>query len=102
MQLTLVRHATLRLGYAGRCLLVDPMLDPAGARPPIDGTPNQQRNPLVELPVPPAEVVEGVDAVLVTHLHQDHLDPTAIDVLPKRLTVLCQPEDVERLRGHGF
>src|SRR4051794_39448031 len=102
MRLTLVRHATLLLEYAGSRLVVDPMLDPAGARPPIDSTPNQQRNPLVDLPAPAADVVEGLEAVLVTHLHQDHLDPTAIELLDKKLPLVCQREDVERLEGHGF
>jgi L-ascorbate metabolism protein UlaG (beta-lactamase superfamily) len=102
MHLRLIRNATLRLEVDGRQLLVDPMLDPAGARPPVEDTENDRRNPLVELPEPPEVVVEGVDAVLLTHMHQDHFDPTAVALLPKDLPLLCQPEDVERLRAHGF
>ena len=102
MHLRLIRNATLRLEVAGLHLLVDPMLDPAGARPPVPDTENDRRNPLVELPEPPEVVVEGVDAVLVTHLHQDHFDATAARLLPKDVPLLCQPEDVERLRAHGF
>jgi L-ascorbate metabolism protein UlaG (beta-lactamase superfamily) len=102
MHLRLIRHATLRLEVDGRKLLVDPMLDPAGKRPPVEGTENDRRNPLVELPEPPEVVVEGVDAALVTHLHQDHFDSTAAALLPKDLPLLCQPEDVERLRAQGF
>jgi L-ascorbate metabolism protein UlaG (beta-lactamase superfamily) len=102
MHLRLIRNATLRLEVGGRQLLVDPMLDPAGARPPIEDTDNDRRNPLVELPEPPEVVVEGVDAVLVTHLHKDHFDATAAELLPKDVPLLCQPEDVERLRAHGF
>jgi len=52
MRLRLIRHATLIVELAGRCILVDPMLDPAGARPPVENTPNDRRNPLVELPEP--------------------------------------------------
>ena len=37
MRLRLIRHATLELDYAGRRLLLDPMLDPAGARGPVAG-----------------------------------------------------------------
>ena len=102
MHLRLIRHATLRLEVAGRRLLVDPMLDPAGARPPVEDTENDRRNPLVELPEPPEVVVEGIDAVLVTHLHRDHFDETAAALLPKDVPLLCQPEDVERLRARGF
>ena len=83
-------------------LLVDPMLDPAGARPPVEDTENDRRNPLVELPEPAEVVVAGLDAVLVTHLHSDHFDATAAELLPKAVPVLCQPEDAERLRAHGF
>jgi L-ascorbate metabolism protein UlaG (beta-lactamase superfamily) len=102
MHLRLIRNATLRLEVDGRQLLVDPMLDPAGARPPVENTENDRRNPLVELPEPAEVVVEGVDAVLVTHLHRDHFDATAARLLPRDVPLLCQPEDVERLRGHGF
>jgi L-ascorbate metabolism protein UlaG (beta-lactamase superfamily) len=102
MHLRLIRHATLRLEVDGRQLLVDPMLDPAGARPPVPDTENDRRNPLVELPEPPEVVVEGIDAVLVTHLHEDHFDATAARLLPRDVPVLCQPEDVERLRAHGL
>jgi L-ascorbate metabolism protein UlaG (beta-lactamase superfamily) len=102
MRLRLIRHATLLVKAAGRCVLVDPMLDPAGARPPVEDTPNPVPNPLVELPEPAEVVVKGLDAVLVTHLHRDHLDDTAIRLLPKDVPVFCQPEDAETLRGHGF
>jgi L-ascorbate metabolism protein UlaG (beta-lactamase superfamily) len=78
------------------------MLDDAGARPPIAGTENDRRNPLVPLPLPAAEVVVGVDAVLVTHLHADHLDETALSVLPPSLPLFCQPEDAPELRRRGF
>jgi L-ascorbate metabolism protein UlaG (beta-lactamase superfamily) len=102
MDLTLVRNATLRLEMGGRRLLVDPMLDPAGARPAIAGTPEPRPNPLVELPRPAAELLAGVDAVLVTHLHADHLDDTAVRELDPRLPVACQPPDEPVLRERGF
>ena len=63
MRLTLVRSATVILELRGRRILVDPMLDDAGARPPIDGTANPVRNPTVPLPFPAEDVVRGLDAV---------------------------------------
>jgi L-ascorbate metabolism protein UlaG (beta-lactamase superfamily) len=102
MRLRLIRNATLRVRVAERCLLVDPMLDPAGARPPVEDTADPRRNPTVELPEPAEVVVTGLDAALVTHLHRDHLDDTAIELLPPDLPVFAQPEDVEALRDHGF
>jgi L-ascorbate metabolism protein UlaG (beta-lactamase superfamily) len=104
VNLRLIRHATLLVELAGQRLLVDPQLDPAGARDAIAGTPQPRRNPLVDLPVPAEDVVRDVDAVLVTHLHVDHLDDTAVELLRGRadLPVLCQPEDAETLRERGL
>src|SRR3954447_16332987 len=102
MRLTLVRHATLALDFGGLRLIVDPMLADPAARPPVASTPNERRNPLVPLPVAPAALVEGLDAVVVTHLHADHFDDGAAAALPREVPVFSQPEDVETLRGHGF
>ena len=102
MNITLVRNATLILETPAGRLLVDPMLDPAGARPPIEDTANPVRNPTVELPFPAEQVVEGLAAVLVTHRHEDHLDDTAVRLLPRDLPVFCQPEDEAALRDLGL
>src|SRR4051794_40909954 len=78
------------------------MLRPAGSSPPVENTPNQRPNPLVELPLPAAEVVAGVDLCIVTHLHSDHFDDAADAVLPRELPLLTQPESADALRGRGF
>lgn len=96
--LRLVRHATLLLETRLGRMLVDPMLRAAGTTPPIENTPNPRRNPLVELPVPPAEVLRGVDLCIVTHLHGDHFD----DLVPHDLPILTQPESAEELRRRGY
>jgi len=101
-RLTLIRNATVLLELEGQRFLVDPMLDEAGARPPVENTENDCRNPLVPLPLPVEEIVAGVDAVLVTHLHRDHFDDGAVRHLPRDLPLYCQPEDEERLRSYGF
>jgi len=101
VQLTLVRNATLLLELAGKRVLVDPMLDDEGARPPIEGTRNPVPNPTAPLPMPAEEVVAGLDAVIVTHRHRDHLDGTAEELLPRDVPVFCQPEDEDALRELG-
>jgi L-ascorbate metabolism protein UlaG (beta-lactamase superfamily) len=100
--LSLIRSATLRVTTAGHTLLVDPQLDPAGAREAVPNTPNPRRSPLVDLPEPPEAAIAGIDAVLVTHLHRDHFDDTARKLLPRDLPVFCQPPDTERLHADGF
>jgi L-ascorbate metabolism protein UlaG (beta-lactamase superfamily) len=102
MRLLLIRHATLILEYNGHKFIVDPMLDEAGARPAIEKSPNPRRNPLVPLPVPIAEVIEGVDAILITHTHSDHWDATAAEMLAKNLPLFGQVEDESTFRSLGF
>jgi len=102
MRLQLVRHATLVLEYNGRNLLVDPMLDPAEARPAIQNSPNARKNHLVDLPIPIEKTLDGVEAVLVTHTHLDHWDATAAERLPKQLPLFGQPEDEAKFRSQGF
>jgi L-ascorbate metabolism protein UlaG (beta-lactamase superfamily) len=102
VRLTLVRHATLLVEIDGRRLLVDPMLDDAGTSPPIEDTPNQVPNPLVPLPMPAEEVVRDLDAVAITHLHEDHFDETAARLLPRDVLVFCQPEDEASLAERGL
>ncbi|MFC7155435.1 MBL fold metallo-hydrolase [Halomarina halobia] len=98
LSVRLIRHATLLVEVGGTTVLVDPMLGEAGANPPIPNSPNDRRNPLVDLP----DVDLSADAVLVTHLHRDHLDDPARDRLPDDRPVFCQPEDVDELTEAGF
>jgi L-ascorbate metabolism protein UlaG (beta-lactamase superfamily) len=102
VRLTLVRSATLILELDGRRVLVDPMLDDTGSRPPVERTRNPVANPTVPLPMPAEEVVRDLDAVVVTHRHRDHLDGRAEELLPRDVPVFCQPEDEEALQGLGL
>ena len=90
------------LELAGRRILVDPMLDDVGARPPIEQTRSQVANPTAPLPVPAEDVVRDLDAVIVTHRHRDHLDTKAEELLPRDVPVFCQPEDEDALRDLGL
>lgn len=101
MRLRLIRNATLVVDLDGTRILIDPMFDPAESRPPVVDTVPERRNPLVELPEPPEALLDGVDAVLFTHLHEDHFDRTAAEAIADRLPVHCQPEDADRLRDAG-
>jgi L-ascorbate metabolism protein UlaG (beta-lactamase superfamily) len=102
MRLTLVRNATLVLEVGAKRLLVDPMLAPVGALPAVDAETDGRRNPLVPMPRAPAEIVAGLDAVLVTHLHRDHFDADAAELLPRDTTIITQPDSAPILRWMGF
>lgn len=102
MRLRLLRHATLVVEFAGRKLLVDPMLGAPGTMPAIENSPNPRPNPLVPLPAALAETVQDLDAILVTHTHRDHWDEAAARELPKEVPLLCQPEDEAKLKSQGF
>lgn len=102
MHIQLIRHATLKVTYGGQTFLIDPMLSAAKELPATPNTPNQRANPLVDLPLSVEEVLAGVDALVVTHMHTDHLDEAAVNKLPKHLPLFCQPPDEEKLIGYGF
>lgn len=101
MKIRHLRHATFHLHIHGRTVLVDPVFSPAEGMTPIDNSPNQRRNPLVELPVSAAEAAQA-DACLITHTHRDHFDSAAGELLAKTMPVFCQPQDVEKLSQLGF
>jgi L-ascorbate metabolism protein UlaG (beta-lactamase superfamily) len=102
MRIQLVRHATLLIDYANMRLLVDPMLSDAGAMAAIQNSPQPRPNPLVAMPMPVEQVLDGVHAVLVTHTHRDHWDDAAIQLVAKDLPLFCQPEDQAKMESTHF
>jgi L-ascorbate metabolism protein UlaG (beta-lactamase superfamily) len=99
MKIQLIRNATMKMTYAGRTILTDPMLAPKDAYEPFAGI---ARNPAIELPFQVEEIVKGVESVVVTHDHPDHFDKTASIALSKVTLVFCQPGDEARLTEEGF
>jgi L-ascorbate metabolism protein UlaG (beta-lactamase superfamily) len=102
MEIQLIRHATLRLRFDDLTLLVDPMLGEKASMPPIANSANAEPNPLVPLPLSIEEILQGIDAVLVTHVHRDHWDAAASKFVPRSLRILCQPPDITFFRELGF
>lgn len=105
MLIHFLRHATFVVKLNQTSLLVDPMLNPAEAMEPVQNAANQRRIPLTDLPLDDTalqQLIQQVDAVLVTHLHRDHWDARAIELLLKSMPIFCQPEDQERISQAGF
>lgn len=99
MKLQLIRNATLKLDYAGRAVLIDPYLAPKHSLPSFTG---RSPNPMVELPVSIDDILDGVELVIVSHLHDDHFDSVAMQRVPKHLPLYCQPGDETTIREAGF
>jgi L-ascorbate metabolism protein UlaG (beta-lactamase superfamily) len=85
-----VGHGTVLIDLDGARLLTDPLL----------------RRRVAHLrraaPPPPADVMRGIDAVLVSHAHYDHLDLPSLERLGKSLPVVV-PRGLGRLlRGRNY
>lgn len=99
MQIQLIRNATMKISYAGRTILTDPMLSPIGAFRSFAGI---AANPTVALPMTVEDILRDVDATIISHLHPDHFDEAAARFLPKDMPIFCQPEDAVSLKEKGF
>ena len=98
-----IRNATIKLDYDGTTFLVDPMLAVKNAYPGFDGTVNNQiRYPMVDLPMSVDEVLKA-DAIILTHLHDDHWDEAARNLVPRDMPIFTQDAaDAAIVRKDGF
>ena len=99
MKIQLIRNATMRILYGGRQILTDPMLS---EKHEIESFAGVSPNPVIDMPVPVSQVLEGIEAVFLSHLHQDHFDLAAQGFINKGMKIFCQPVDVKRLKDMGF
>ena len=99
MKIQLIRNATMRVEYHGHLFVCDPYLASKFSRPSYTG---KSFNPLVDLPCSPEEVIAGAEFILLSHLHSDHFDPAAAELVDKSTLLLCQPQDKSTLEGKGF
>ncbi|HEU5063263.1 MAG TPA: MBL fold metallo-hydrolase [Solirubrobacterales bacterium] len=88
--LTYVGHATVLIELDGVRLLTDPVL-------------RRRVGPLVRHGAAPApEVTKDLDAVLISHLHRDHLDLPSLRQLGSGVPLLVPPGSLEIFDRHGF
>jgi L-ascorbate metabolism protein UlaG (beta-lactamase superfamily) len=87
-RVTWLGHATVLLDLGGTRLLTDPVL--------------RARVVHLRRHGPAPAIPEGIDAVLVSHLHYDHLDLPSLRMLPTELRLVCPQGAREFLAGAGF
>ncbi len=89
-----IRNATIKLTSGDTTFLIDPMFAEVGAYEGFPGTYRSWlRNPLTPLPMPVKDILEDVDAVILTHTHLDHWDKAAQEALPKDIPFYVQNEE---------
>ena len=90
LSVTWVGHSTVRLELDGTTLLTDPLL-------------GRRAGPLVRIAAPPpAGVAEGLDAVLLSHLHADHADLPSLRMLPAGTPIIAPAGSGGWLHARGF
>ncbi|MDE6265340.1 MAG: MBL fold metallo-hydrolase [Paramuribaculum sp.] len=96
----LIRNATLKINYAGKTILVDPLFSGKGELRSILGV---NKNPTVHLTMPVEEIMSNVDFALGTHSHFDHFDNAAAKALGDSIKMYIQPADsVAYQNEYGF
>lgn len=99
MKLQLIRNATMKITYAGKTILTDPMFSSKGA---FDSFAGISPNPTVDLPFETDEILKGVEAIIVSHNHPDHFDEAATKIINKDIPFFCQPGDEDIFKEQGF
>ena len=100
MKIQLIRNATLKINYSGKTILLDPMLCKKETMPTF--MKGLKKNPIVDLPLSVEEIIEGIDAVLVTHSHPDHFDTVSCNVLNKNIPIFATPTDKDFFEKQNF
>lgn len=98
-KIQLIRNATMKFTYAGKVFLTDPMLSQKGEIRSFAGI---ERNPTVELPIAIEDIIAGVDATIVSHLHPDHFHKAEKQSFLLSKPLFCQPEDEKAIELVGF
>jgi L-ascorbate metabolism protein UlaG (beta-lactamase superfamily) len=89
-RLTWIGHATVLLEVGGARLLTDPLLR------------NRVGHLRRRVPAPAPDATQDIDAVLVSHLHLDHLDVGSLKRLRRDVAVLAPAGAGALLRRVGF
>src|SRR6476659_9384038 len=89
-QVTWIGHGTVLVDLDGVRLLTDPLLR------------NRVAHLQRRVPPPDAEAVRDLDAVLISHLHRDHLDLPSLRRVPRDPTLVVPRGAGRMLLRRGF
>jgi L-ascorbate metabolism protein UlaG (beta-lactamase superfamily) len=89
-RITYVGHATLLLELAGRRLITDPLLR------------DRFIHVTRQAELPEAQIAEDIDAVLISHLHADHLDPPSLRMIGRDVRLVVPDGGGPTVRRRGF
>ena len=94
MEFQQIRGATVKITYDRKVFLVDPFFAAKDEYSPLEGCHfPDKRWPTADLPMSIENIVAGIDAVIVTHMHHfDHFDDYAAKALPKAMQMFVQSE----------
>lgn len=104
MKFQQIRGATVKINFSGKTFLIDPFLAPKDNYPPLPMCHfPDKRWPTADLPLSIQSITDGIDAVILTHLHPDHWDGFAAAALSKNIQLFTQDEiDAQTVREQGF
>ncbi len=114
MKLQQIRNAMLKISFGGKTFLTDPWLMEKGAMGTFADKPfrclsPEKENipmPMCALPMSVPDILAGVDAYVITHIHPDHIDmgPDGIGAaLDKNVPVFVQDcDDAGIMLKNGF
>jgi L-ascorbate metabolism protein UlaG (beta-lactamase superfamily) len=103
VSIQLIRNATLKINFNGKTFLVDPVLTKKNSFTSFV-VPNKNLNPTVDLPIPVTDVVKNIDAILVTHMHEDHffISKEIMNFINPNIPLYAQAFDMEKLSKSDF
>jgi L-ascorbate metabolism protein UlaG (beta-lactamase superfamily) len=91
MRITMIGHSTVLIEAAGKRILTDPFFSPYG-------NPAYAR---VHAPARSREELAGVDMVLISHNHFDHIDAKFLRMLPQSIPVIAPAASAWMTRVKG-